>query len=118
MLFLPLIILETSPLIGLLVFIALFVFVIQNRDISRFIRFNVLQAILLSIFLYVGLVVLGLPGLGGILGATLINVLFIGGLAAVIYAMVQSVLGQYTGNSRKLGSPVPLVQGGKAGERL
>jgi len=92
----PLLAIESNPILGLGVFILLFAFVIRNTDISRFIRFNVLQAILVSFMLSIGSLILGLLGLtSGFLGETLLNVLFLGGMAIVVYSVVQSIRGVY-----------------------
>ena len=92
----PLIAIENS-ILGLGVFILLFVFVIRNQNISRFIRFNVLQAIIVSFMISITMLVLGLVGLMGnnIVGETFSNVLFLGGMAIVIYGVAQSVMGRY-----------------------
>ena len=93
----PLIQLERSPFIGLAIFIALFALVVRNENISRFIRFNVLQAILVSFMISIGILILDLLGLtgAGILGEVLLNVFFLGGMAIVGYGVVQSALGRY-----------------------
>ncbi|CAN5722004.1 hypothetical protein BH23CYA1_BH23CYA1_00180 [soil metagenome] len=91
----PLIALENS-IFGLFIFIALFVFVIRNTNISRFIRFNVLQAILVSFMISIVSLILDVLELTrGLVGETLLNVLFLGGMAIVIYSVAQSVLGRY-----------------------
>lgn len=91
----PLIAIENS-IFGLFIFIALFVFVVRNTNISRFIRFNVLQAILVSFMISIVSLILGVLELtGGLIGETLLNVLFLGGMAIVIYSVAQSVLGRY-----------------------
>ena len=92
----PLLFIENNPILGLGIFILLFAFVVRNTDISRFIRFNVLQAILVSFMISIGSLILGVLGItSGIVGETLLNVLFLGGMAIVIYSVVQSVLGRY-----------------------
>lgn len=91
----PLIQLENG-IFGLVIFIALFAFVVRNTNISRFIRFNVLQAILVSFMISIGVLILSVLGLSGnIVGETLSNVLFLGGMAVVIYSVAQSVVGRY-----------------------
>ena len=92
----PLIQIENS-ILGLGVFILLFLFVIRNNNISRFIRFNVLQAILVSFMISIILIILSALNLTGnnIVGETLSNVMFLGGMAIVIYSVAQSVLGRY-----------------------
>ena len=92
----PLLFIANNPILGLGVFILLFAFVVRNTDISRFIRFNVLQAILVSFMISIGSLILNVLGItSGIVGETLLNVLFLGGMAIVIYSVAQSVLGRY-----------------------
>ncbi len=92
----PLIAIENS-ILGLGVFILLFVFVIRNDNISRFIRFNVLQAIVVSFTISITLYILQLLSLTGnnLIGETLSNVMFLGGMAIVVYSVARSVMGQY-----------------------
>ena len=93
----PLIAIESNPILGLGIFILLFAFVVRNQNISRFIRFNVLQAILVSFLISIGILILDLLGLTrtALLGEALLNVFFLGGMAIVVYSVVQSVLGRY-----------------------
>ncbi|MCT7956800.1 Tic20 family protein [Laspinema palackyanum] len=82
---------------GLIIFFVLLFAVVRNDNISRFIRFNTMQAILLNIVLSItGLVVelLG-KGLPTLAVQTLFNMLFLGTIAAVVYSVVQSLLGRY-----------------------
>lgn len=91
----PLLAIENS-ILGLGVFILLFAFVVRNPDISRFIRFNVLQAIMVSFVISILVFCIATLGISGIfIGETLLNVLCLGGFAIVGYAVAQSVLGQY-----------------------
>ena len=93
----PFIWIETQPFLGLAVFIALFAFVVRNTSISRFIRFNVLQAILVSFVISVGGLAINTLGplTQGLLGETLMNVFFLGGMAIVVYSVTQTVMGRY-----------------------
>ena len=96
---LPLVVIYNSiPFIGLIVFFALFLLVIRNENISHFIRFNTMQAILLDIVIFLFSLVLQIlmpiPGAGFAI-ETLTNTLFLGIVAAVVYAVVQSLLGRY-----------------------
>lgn len=82
----------------LIVFFALFILVVRNEKISHFIRFNTMQAILLDIVLMLCGIIL--PILTGGLQIrfvmeTLYNMIFLGVLAAFIYAVVQSAMGRY-----------------------
>ncbi|MGK7881918.1 MAG: Tic20 family protein [Crocosphaera sp.] len=82
-----------------LVFILLFAAVVRNDKISHFIRYNAMQSILIGILLALGGIIMQyvlLPALrGGILIETLFNVLFLGGLAASYFSIIQSALGRY-----------------------
>jgi len=83
---------------GLIVFFALFLLVVRNESINHFIRFNAMQAILLDIILILCRFILGLFGSalgGGLIIETIYNVIFLGMIAAVVYAVVQSVMGRY-----------------------
>ncbi len=93
----PFIWIETQPFLGLAVFIVLFAFVVRNPNISRFIRFNVLQAILVSFVISIGGLAVSILGplTQGLLGETLLNVFFLGGMAVVVYSVIQSLMGRY-----------------------
>jgi uncharacterized membrane protein len=85
------------PFLGLIIFFALFLLVVRNDNISHFIRFNTMQAILLDIILILCGLVLSILGgsLGGFIMETLSNMIFLGVLASFIYAVVQSAMGRY-----------------------
>jgi uncharacterized membrane protein len=101
LLFLPLApviqIYQTVPFAGMIIFFALYLGVVRNERINHFIRFNTMQAILLDIVLI--LCSLLLPILGGVpigfIVQTLSNMVFLGTLAAFVYAVAQSLLGRY-----------------------
>lgn len=83
---------------GLIVFFALFLLVVRNESINHFIRFNAMQAILLDIILVLCSFILSLFGSGlggGLIVETIYNVIFFGMIAAVVYSIVQSVMGRY-----------------------
>lgn len=83
---------------GLVIFIVLFAAVVRNLRISRFIRFNAMQSILIDILLsLLGLVLSFLLGSidFGLLTETLYNTIFLGTLVACIYGIVQSFMGKY-----------------------
>jgi hypothetical protein len=85
------------PFGSLIIFFALFLLVVRNSNISHFIRFNTLQAILIGFIISIGgllLSLLQLPGLELITDA-FYNVLLFGGIAAVGYSIYRCVLGQY-----------------------
>ncbi len=80
-------------------FLVLYLAVVINPRISRFIRFNVLQAILIGILIslfelaqtYILLPILG----GSIVIQVLMNIVFLGTIAASFYGIVMSALGKY-----------------------
>jgi uncharacterized membrane protein len=83
---------------SLVVFIALFVGVVRNEKIPHFIRFNTMQAILISIVLaIVSLIyqVVLAPLIRGFFAEVLFNTIFLGVLAMVGYSVVQSARGRY-----------------------
>lgn len=89
---------RSVPFFGLIVFFALILLVVRNENISRFIRFNTMQAILLSFILAVCGLILDLlrPVLGGgLLVQTFASALFLGMLASVGYSLVQTFRGEY-----------------------
>ncbi len=86
------------PFAGLIIFFALFMLVVRNDKIPHFIRFNTMQAILLSIVLSLcGLLVRLLSPIQGASFAieTLANTIFIGLLVAVVYSVAQTIMGRY-----------------------
>ena len=82
---------------SLAVFFALFLLVVRNPNISHFIRFNTLQAILIGFIISIGSLLLGLLQLPGLelITDTFYNVLLFGGLAAVGYSIFQCLMGRY-----------------------
>lgn len=89
---------NTIPFAGLIIFFALFLLVVRNEKISHFIRFNTMQAILLDIVLMLCGIIVPILGKGlqtGFVMETLYNMIFLGVLAAFIYAVVQSAMGRY-----------------------
>jgi hypothetical protein len=97
--FIPIMQVYSLPFVSLIVFFALFLLVVRNENINHFIRFNAMQAILLTIVLFLCQLifnyVLQRALQGGLILETLFNVVFLGTLAAVIYSVVQSALGRY-----------------------
>lgn len=84
----------------LIIFFALYILVIRNDRIAHFIRFNVMQAILigivLSLFSIIWNLVLGpLFPETNLVTQTLFNAIFLGTIAAAGYSIVQSALGKY-----------------------
>jgi vacuolar-type H+-ATPase subunit I/STV1 len=87
------------PMGSFALFLGLYLGVVNNRSISRFIRFNVLQAILIGILLSLcslALRYLLLPIIGGsIVTQVLMNIIFLGTIGTSVYAIVMSALGKY-----------------------
>lgn len=87
------------PFGRLLVFFVLFFAVVRNDSISRFVRFNAMQAVLISIILSISGLILNLFGSGlqsaPLLLETLVNTLFLGVVAATVYSVVQCLRGEY-----------------------
>ncbi|HEY9648175.1 MAG TPA: Tic20 family protein [Chroococcidiopsis sp.] len=89
---------STIPFAGLIVFFGLYLGVVRNEQISHFIRFNTMQALLIDIALVLVSLVLSVlgPALGGgLLLETVMNVAFLGTLVAVGYSVIQSIRGLY-----------------------
>ncbi len=87
----------TNGILGMVLFFALFLLVVRNLNISHFVRFNTMQALLVDILLVLfsfALSILG-QGLGGPLITILANTFFLGTVAIFVYAVVQSLLGRY-----------------------
>ncbi len=95
----PLLIINTIPFGGFILFILLFAAVVRNARISYFIRFNTLQALLIDILLIIVSLVFQFffRGLGffPLLVETLANTIFLGTLVACVYAIVQAAWGKY-----------------------
>ena len=94
----PVLLLERSiPFGGFLLFLVLFLVVVRNPNVPYYLRFNVLQAILLDILLVVlalAFNVLLSPLGNSLMIRTLSNTVFIGALVLVLYASIQCVRGK------------------------
>jgi uncharacterized membrane protein len=88
------------PFFPLIVFFALYMLVVRNEKIAHFIRFNVMQSILigivLSLFSIIWSYVLSsfLPPTN-IITQTLFNTVFLATVVAAGYSILQSILGRY-----------------------
>ncbi len=94
----PLMQIYSLPFASLIIFFALYLGVVRNENISHFIRFNAMQAILLDIVLMLCGLVLPIFAKGfqvAFIAETLYNMVFLGAFAAFVYAVVQSMLGRY-----------------------
>jgi hypothetical protein len=89
-----------SGFTGLVLFLLLYVCVVINPKVSRFIRFNVLQSILIGILLFL----CGFPIRFALesnllpieVTQILMNTVFFGTWAIVVYGVIMSALGRYT----------------------
>ena len=94
----PVLLLERSiPFGGFLLFLVLFLVVVRNPNVPYYLRFNVLQAILLDILLVVlalAFNVLLSPLGNSLMILTLNNTVFIGALVLVLYASIQCIRGK------------------------
>jgi len=89
---------NTVPFAGLIIFFALYLGVVRNENINHFIRFNAMQAILLDIILVLCGLILAILASGiqvQFVIQTLFNMVFLGVVAAFVYAVFQSLLGRY-----------------------
>lgn len=87
-----------GPFGGIIIFFALYFAVVRNERIAHFIRFNTMQAILIDIVLVLCSLIVPILAQGiqiTFIIETIFNVVFLGVLAAVIYSVVQSLLGRY-----------------------
>ena len=96
----PLLAINNNQIGSLVLFFGLYVGVVVNSQISRFIRFNVLQAILIGILislcgLLLRYVLLPIIGMGAVT-QVLMNVVFYGTIAVSGYGIFMSALGKYT----------------------
>jgi len=83
---------------GMIIFFALWLLVVRNEKISRFIRFNTMQAIILDIVIFLCSILTDIvklvPG-SGFAMQTLYTTIFMGIVAAVVYSVAQSLMGKY-----------------------
>jgi len=87
----------TIPFFQLIVFFALYLGVVRNSRFSYFLRYNVMQALLIGIAAaIVGILtsILGLTG-GGLVVETLYTATFIAGFGASAYSLVRSATGLF-----------------------
>ena len=88
---------QIVPFGGLVLFLVLYLAVVRNPKVPDYLRFNALQAILLDVLLSVlsiGFRVLLSPLGDSIVLRTLNNTVFIGSLAVLLYAVLQSLQGK------------------------
>jgi uncharacterized membrane protein len=88
------------PFLPLIVFFALYMLVVRNEKIAHFIRFNVMQSILIGIVLSLFSIIWtyalsSILSPTNIITQTLFNTVFLATVVAVGYSVVQSALGKY-----------------------
>jgi uncharacterized membrane protein len=94
------------PFGDFIVFLALYFLVVRNEDIRHFVRFHVMQALLLAIAISLVMILLqllglssslflGLPGMGGILVQALFAALFVLFAGCALYSIFCAVQGKY-----------------------
>jgi uncharacterized membrane protein len=96
----PLLMINNTNFGGFILFFGLYIGVVANQKISRFIRFNTLQAILIGILISLCGLVLSyilrpIIGTGPII-QVLMNVIFLGTIASSVYGIIMSAMGEYT----------------------
>jgi uncharacterized membrane protein len=96
----PLMMINNTNFGGFILFFGLYIGVVANQKVSRFIRFNTLQAILIGILislcgLILSYVLLPIMGMGPAT-QVLMNVVFLGTIAASGYGIIMSAMGEYT----------------------
>ena len=95
----PLMFIYQIPFGSFALFLGLYIGVVNNPQVGRFIRFNTLQAILIGILIslcslllkYILLPILGM----GIVTQVLMNVVFLGTIALAAYGIAMSATGKY-----------------------
>ncbi len=85
------------PFASFIIFILLFTLVVRNDKISRFIRYNTMQAIMLNITVFLCSLIIRFifAPIGGFVVQTLASTVFLGILVGSIYSIVQSIRGEY-----------------------
>lgn len=94
----PLLQIYRLPLASFIIFLTLYFAVVRNENISHFIRFNAMQAILIDIVLILCNIILSLFSgalSGGFIMETIFNMIFLGMIISIGYSVIQSVLGRY-----------------------
>ena len=87
-----------QPFTNLILFFVFLFAIVRNPNISHFIRFNTMQAVLLDVILLLCGLILDILGAGlqvGLVTETLYNTVFLGTIAAVGYAAFESLRGRY-----------------------
>lgn len=90
---------NSLPFASLIIFFGLWFAVVRNDNVSYFLRFNAMQAILLNILQILFSLIMGIlaPAFGAqsLITETLSNTIFMGSVAACFFCIFCSVRGQY-----------------------
>lgn len=90
---------NSLPFASLIIFFGLWFAVVRNENVSYFLRFNGMQAILMNILQILFSLIMGIvaPAFGaqGLLTETLTNTIFMGSVVACFYCIFRSIQGQY-----------------------
>ncbi|WP_319421968.1 Tic20 family protein [Pleurocapsa sp. FMAR1] len=90
---------NSLPFASLLIFFGLWFAVVRNENVSNFLRFNAMQAILLNILQILFSLIMGvlIPAFGGqsLISETLTNTIFMGSVVACFFCIFRSIQGQY-----------------------
>ena len=90
---------NSLPFASLIIFFGLWFAVVRNENVSYFLRFNGMQAILMNILQILFSLIMGIliPAFGarGLITETLTNTIFMGSIVACFYCIFRSIQGQY-----------------------
>lgn len=90
---------NSLPFASLIIFFGLWFAVVRNENVSYFLRFNGMQAILMNILQILFSLIMGIlaPAFGaqGLITETLSNTIFMGSVVACFYCIFRSIQGQY-----------------------
>ena len=90
---------NSLPFASLIIFFGLWFAVVRNDNVSHFLRFNAMQAILLNILQILFSLIMGIlaPAFGAqsLITETLTNTIFMGSFVACFYCIFRSIQGQY-----------------------
>jgi uncharacterized membrane protein len=90
---------NSLPFASIIIFFGLWFAVVRNENVSYFLRFNAMQAILLNIVqvLFSLIMSILIPAFGAhsLITETLTNTIFMGSVAACFYCIFRSIQGQY-----------------------
>ena len=90
---------NSLPFASLIIFFGLWLGVVRNDNVSYFLRFNAMQAILINILQILFSLIMGVltPAFGAqsLITETLSNTIFLGSVAACFFCIILSVRGKY-----------------------